>query len=339
MPPWHTPSRVAPRRPPSRASCGTCATTGRCPGSSSPSRLDVSRTTVAAEVGRLAELGLAEDAGPAASRGGRRSTLVDLDAGLRFVGIDAGATSMRVAVTDGRLGVLAREVLPDSDIRRGPEAVLADALDDDPQAARRAGRRPPGRRRHRRAGPGRLPRRRPGGAADHAGLGRLPRARRVVAGARLPGPARQRRQRDGPGGAAQRRRPLGAGLPVRQDRHRDRLRDRRRPAPLPRRRRLRGRHRAHPGRDRRAGLRVRQPGLPRGVLRRRGPRPGRSGSGAERPLGRAGPAAGRARPAHRRGGRRGDGAGRPGQRRSWSATAADGSARCSPAWCRSSTPA
>ena len=92
------------------------------------SRLDVSRTTVAAEVGRLVELGLATDAGPAASRGGRRSTLVDLDAGLRFVGIDAGATSMRVAVTDGRLGVLAREVLPDSDIRRGPEAVLADAL-------------------------------------------------------------------------------------------------------------------------------------------------------------------------------------------------------------------
>ena len=91
-------------------------------------RLDVSRTTVAAEVGRLTDLGLVTDAGPAASRGGRRSTLVDLDPGLRFVGIDAGATSMRVAVTDGRLQVLAREVLPDSDIRRGPEAVLADAL-------------------------------------------------------------------------------------------------------------------------------------------------------------------------------------------------------------------
>src|SRR3954468_2198206 len=51
------------------------------------SRLNVSRTTVAAEVGRLVELGLAVDGGPAASRGGRRSTLVDLDAGLRFVGI------------------------------------------------------------------------------------------------------------------------------------------------------------------------------------------------------------------------------------------------------------
>ena len=71
-------------------------------------RLNVSRTTVAAEVARLVEFGLAQDGGPAESRGGRRSTLVDLDEGLRFVGIELGATSMRVAVTDGRLGVLAR---------------------------------------------------------------------------------------------------------------------------------------------------------------------------------------------------------------------------------------
>jgi glucokinase-like ROK family protein len=92
-------------------------------------RLGVSRTTVAAEVGRLVELGLAEDGGPAASRGGRRSTLVDLDARLRFVGIELGATSMRVAVTDGRLGVLARAASPDADIRRGPEQVLAEAIE------------------------------------------------------------------------------------------------------------------------------------------------------------------------------------------------------------------
>jgi glucokinase-like ROK family protein len=91
-------------------------------------RLGVSRTTVAAEAGRLVELGLAVDGGPAASRGGRRSTLVDLDPGLRFVGIELGATSMRVAVTDGRLQVLARDSSP-IEIRRGPEAVLADALD------------------------------------------------------------------------------------------------------------------------------------------------------------------------------------------------------------------
>ncbi len=91
-------------------------------------RLGVSRTTVAAEVGRLVELGLAVDGGPAASRGGRRSTLVDLDAGLRFVGIELGATSMRVAVTDGRLAVLTRASTPKADIRRGPEPVLAEAI-------------------------------------------------------------------------------------------------------------------------------------------------------------------------------------------------------------------
>ncbi|MET0840379.1 MAG: ROK family transcriptional regulator, partial [Marmoricola sp.] len=91
------------------------------------SRLNVSRTTVAAEVGRLVDLGLAEDGGPAASRGGRRSTLVDLDAGLRFVGIELGATSMRIAMTDGRLSVIAREASP-ADIRRGPESVLGEAI-------------------------------------------------------------------------------------------------------------------------------------------------------------------------------------------------------------------
>jgi glucokinase-like ROK family protein len=92
-------------------------------------RLGVSRTTVAAEAGRLVQLGLAVDGGPAASRGGRRSTLVDLDPRLRFVGIELGATSLRVAVTDGRLGVLARANSLDADIRRGPETVLAEALE------------------------------------------------------------------------------------------------------------------------------------------------------------------------------------------------------------------
>src|ERR1700754_661975 len=92
------------------------------------SRLNVSRTTVAAEVGRLVELGLAEDGGPAASRGGRRSTLVEPAAGLRVGGIELGATSMRVAMTDGRLGVLARAAAPEADIRRGPESVLGEAI-------------------------------------------------------------------------------------------------------------------------------------------------------------------------------------------------------------------
>ncbi len=91
--------------------------------------LEVSRTTIAVEAGRLIELGLAADAGPAASRGGRRSTLVDLNEQVRFVGIDIGATSMRVAVTDGRLRVLCRAREPKSDIRQGPEPVLARALE------------------------------------------------------------------------------------------------------------------------------------------------------------------------------------------------------------------
>lgn len=90
-------------------------------------RLAVSRTTIAAEVTRLAELGLAQEAGPAASRGGRRSTLVDLASDIRFVGIAIGATGMSVGVTDGRLNVLATRNRA-SDIRQGPEQVLATAL-------------------------------------------------------------------------------------------------------------------------------------------------------------------------------------------------------------------
>jgi len=90
-------------------------------------RLAVSRTTIASEVARLAALGLARETGPAASRGGRRSTVVDLDPAIRFVGISIGATGMSVGVTDGRLAVLGSRHLA-CDIRRGPEAVLAVAL-------------------------------------------------------------------------------------------------------------------------------------------------------------------------------------------------------------------
>lgn len=91
-------------------------------------RLQVSRTTVAAEVGRLVELGLAQEAGPAASRGGRRSTMVDLAGDIRFVGIAIGATGISVGVTDGRLAVLATRHLA-CDIREGPEVVLGAALE------------------------------------------------------------------------------------------------------------------------------------------------------------------------------------------------------------------
>ena len=95
------------------------------------------------------------------------------------------------------------------------------------QGAGRGGGRPADGGRGGRARPGRLPPRGVGVAADHAGLGRLPGPRRPVAGAGLPGRARQRRQRAGRGRAARRRRPQRAGLPLRQDRHRHRLRHRR----------------------------------------------------------------------------------------------------------------
>ena len=71
-------------------------------------RLEVSRTTVAAEVGRLVELGLVRDAGPAASRGGRRSTMVDLSPDLRFVGVAVGATSLEVAESRDVKGLYAK---------------------------------------------------------------------------------------------------------------------------------------------------------------------------------------------------------------------------------------
>lgn len=91
-------------------------------------RLHVSRTTIAAEVSRLAEFGLAGEVGPAASSGGRRSNLVDLDEGIRFGGIAIGSTALSVGVTDGRLTVLATRTLT-CDIRQGPEIVLRVALD------------------------------------------------------------------------------------------------------------------------------------------------------------------------------------------------------------------
>ena len=91
-------------------------------------RLGISRTTVGVEVQRLAEVGLAQEAGPAASRGGRRSTLVDLSPDLRFLGLSIGATGISAGVTDGRLAVLATQTRP-SDIRTGPEEVLATALE------------------------------------------------------------------------------------------------------------------------------------------------------------------------------------------------------------------
>ena len=86
-------------------------------------RLELPRARLTAELGRLIDDGLVEVGGPAASRGGRRSTLVHLADDLRVIGIDVGATSVTVAVTDARCEVLACES-EDCEVRLGPVEVL-----------------------------------------------------------------------------------------------------------------------------------------------------------------------------------------------------------------------
>jgi glucokinase-like ROK family protein len=90
--------------------------------------VELSKTRLAVELDRLSELGLVESAGLADSRGGRRSTIIRLSSQLRFLGIDIGATSVDVAVTDGELRILAHAA-EDIDVRRGPEAVLDCAME------------------------------------------------------------------------------------------------------------------------------------------------------------------------------------------------------------------
>ena len=90
--------------------------------------VELSRSRLAVELDRLADLGLVETAGLAASRGGRRSSIVRIARSTRFLGIDIGATSIDVAVTDGELRVLAREAEP-VDVRQGPEVVIGRAMD------------------------------------------------------------------------------------------------------------------------------------------------------------------------------------------------------------------
>jgi glucokinase-like ROK family protein len=88
----------------------------------------LSRSKLAVELDRLTDMGLVESGGLAASRGGRRSGIVRLASPLRFVGVDIGATSVDVAVTDAQLRILAHASEP-ADVRQGPDAVLAVALD------------------------------------------------------------------------------------------------------------------------------------------------------------------------------------------------------------------
>jgi glucokinase-like ROK family protein len=86
-------------------------------------RLGEPRARVLAEIDTLVAAGLLREAGPAASRGGRRSTLVELSPELRFAAVDLGASSIDVEVVDGRLEPVAAHSEP-ADIRSGPKAIL-----------------------------------------------------------------------------------------------------------------------------------------------------------------------------------------------------------------------
>ncbi|GAA2640236.1 ROK family protein [Paractinoplanes durhamensis] len=86
-------------------------------------RLELTRPRLLAEVERLITAGLIAEAGMAASRGGRRSTLVEIHPRLRFAAVDLGASSIDIEVVNGRLEPVAtyREA---ADIRSGPKVIL-----------------------------------------------------------------------------------------------------------------------------------------------------------------------------------------------------------------------
>ncbi|MFC7242915.1 ROK family protein [Catellatospora aurea] len=86
-------------------------------------RLDIPRPRLLGELDRLVAGGHVAEAGPAESRGGRRSTLVELNPAMRFAGVDLGATSIDVEVTNGRLEPVAHYSEP-ADIRSGPKVTL-----------------------------------------------------------------------------------------------------------------------------------------------------------------------------------------------------------------------
>ena len=86
-------------------------------------RLEVPRPRLLAELDALVATGLIREAGPAASRGGRRSTLVELNPELRFAAVDLGASSIDVEITDGRLEPVTAYGEP-ADIRSGPKVIL-----------------------------------------------------------------------------------------------------------------------------------------------------------------------------------------------------------------------
>ncbi|MEU3454283.1 ROK family transcriptional regulator [Micromonospora sp. NPDC006766] len=90
--------------------------------------LGLPRGRFGTEVDRLAAQGLVEAAGPAASRGGRRSSLLRIAEQVRFGAVIVGEGRLDVALTDGELNILARHTEP-VDVRLGPEPVVSHAVE------------------------------------------------------------------------------------------------------------------------------------------------------------------------------------------------------------------
>ena len=277
--------------------------------------VELSRSRLAVELDRLTDLGLVETAGLAASRGGRRSSIVRIARQTRFLGIDIGATSIDVAVTDGELRGARPGVRADATCGRARRWCSAGrwswSASCGPATCRRASTAPapacPARCSFRRG--------RAGGPADHAGLEPASRCARRFAselgcpvlvdndvnimalGEQHAGLARSVDDflfvKIGTG--------IGCGIVVDGQVYRGRVRQRRR-------------HRPHPGRRRRPDLHLRQHRLPGGVLRRGRARPGRAGRGPVRAVRRAGRAAAPGRHADRGGRRRRRRRRRPGRR-------------------------
>ena len=83
----------------------------------------VSRSTLTGELQQLARAGLVEDGAATPSTGGRRSTLVQLDAGLRLLAIDFGYVQTRLAVTDARLETLEVRSIEREQSECGPDEI------------------------------------------------------------------------------------------------------------------------------------------------------------------------------------------------------------------------
>jgi len=89
--------------------------------------LSMSRSQVGQRVVAMEGQGLVTRGGRAPSRGGRPSSIVALSPDLHYLGVDIGATSIAVAITNGYLDVVefAEE---EADVRNGPELILGRAM-------------------------------------------------------------------------------------------------------------------------------------------------------------------------------------------------------------------